>query len=104
MMDYVAMGERIRFRRRALRLTQEALAERAGITASFLGHVERGTRIASIETLMCLCRALGATPNELLGAEMLALSSELPERVTLCASGFLQGVAEMLRRNSVHEF
>lgn len=49
--DYVALGQRIRSHRCALHLTQEELAERVGISASFLGHIERGSRVLSVETL-----------------------------------------------------
>lgn len=56
--DYAAVGQRIRRRRRQLKFTQEQLAERAGIAASFLGHIERGTRKASMETFLCIADAL----------------------------------------------
>ncbi|MEA5069461.1 MAG: helix-turn-helix transcriptional regulator, partial [Christensenellaceae bacterium] len=53
-MDYRSLGMRIRKQRKNLHLTQEELAERAGISLSFLGHIERGTRKASLETLVSL--------------------------------------------------
>ena len=36
----------------------EQLAEMVDVSCSFLGHIERGTRIASVETLARLCEAL----------------------------------------------
>ena len=42
--DYGAMGARIRACRRELKLTQEKLAERVGISNSFVGHIERGEK------------------------------------------------------------
>ena len=39
-------------------LTQEQLAELAEISLSFVGHIERGTRTISVETLARLCKAL----------------------------------------------
>ena len=39
-------------------LTQEQLADLAGISLSFVGHIERGTRAISVETLARLCKAL----------------------------------------------
>ncbi|MEG0766237.1 MAG: helix-turn-helix transcriptional regulator [Clostridia bacterium] len=50
-MDYVAIGARIRRARKMSNLTQSKLAERVEISTSFLGHIERGSRIASIETM-----------------------------------------------------
>jgi transcriptional regulator with XRE-family HTH domain len=56
--NYAAIGAQIRRRRRELRLTQEVLAEKADIAPSYLGHVERGTRKPSVETLVHLAEAL----------------------------------------------
>lgn len=69
-MDYIDLGFKIRQLRRQKSLTQEQLAEIAGISPSFLGHIERGTRIASVDTLVALCNALEVTPNYLLSASL----------------------------------
>ena len=65
-MDYAKLGERIHQQRRLARLTQQELASAAGISVSFLGHLERGTRKASLETLVSICNALKISPNLLL--------------------------------------
>lgn len=65
-MDYKAFGRRVRERRKEKHFTQESLAEIVGVSASFMGHIERGSRIASLETLVGLCNALHASPNYLL--------------------------------------
>lgn len=57
-MDYKSLGERIRQHRRALNMTQEALGERANVGASMIGHVERGTRVPSLETIVHICEAM----------------------------------------------
>lgn len=64
---YRAIGRRIRALRQERALTQEQLAEKAGISLPFLGHIERGTRKLSIETLYKLMDALECTPEEILG-------------------------------------
>ena len=51
-MDYIDLGLKIRQLRRQKSMTQEQLAEMAGISPSFLGHIERGTRVASVDTLV----------------------------------------------------
>ena len=66
MIDYVALGQRILIRRMAMQLTQKQLAELAGISASYLGRIERGRRAPSVETLIALCNALAVRPTELL--------------------------------------
>ena len=63
--DYTAMGRRLRERRRALRLTQEKLAERVGISSSFIGHLERAEKIPSLMTVADLCSELDVSMDEL---------------------------------------
>lgn len=65
-MLYQGLGKRIRQQRKLLRMTQEQLAEQAGISLSFLGHIERGTRKASLDTLVRICNALQVSPQLLL--------------------------------------
>ncbi len=66
MIDYQAFGQRVRQVRREQRMTQAVLAEKLGISNSFMGHIERGTRIASLETLVTLCNVLKISPQALL--------------------------------------
>jgi len=63
---YSQLGKRIKQQRILARMTQEKLAEKAGISLSFLGHIERGTRKASLDTVVKICNALGVSPNMLL--------------------------------------
>lgn len=65
-MDYEAMGRRIKKLRKKAGLTQEQLAEKSNLSPSFLGHIERGTRVASLQTLVSICRALDVEPSVLL--------------------------------------
>lgn len=65
-MLYQDLGKRIRQQRVLAQMTQEKLAERAGISLSFLGHIERGTRKASLDTLVKICNALSVSPGLLL--------------------------------------
>ena len=65
-MIYENFGRRVQQQRKLARLTQEQLSEKAGISLSFLGHIERGTRKASVDTLVKLCNALSISPNLLL--------------------------------------
>jgi len=63
---YEALGRRIREQRKKAKMTQEALAEKAEISNSFMGHIERGTRKASLDTLVKICNALKVSPGVLL--------------------------------------
>ena len=59
-------GERIRILRKHKHLTQEQLGELAGLNPNYVGQVERGQRIPSIQTIHALAEALGVDPGFLL--------------------------------------
>lgn len=65
-LDYGKMGTRIRQVRKLKGWSQDELASRCGISMSFLGHIERGTRVMSLETFVNICGALDAGADELL--------------------------------------
>ena len=62
-------GNRIRVLRGRLALTQEQLAERAGISVDFLSLIERGKNSPSFENLDGLAAALGVTVAQLFAFE-----------------------------------
>lgn len=65
-MDYQAIGREIRKQRRAQDMTQEQLAEAVGVCVSFIGHIERGTRVMSLDTFVRICRALGCALDDII--------------------------------------
>ena len=65
-MDYKKLGMRVRQQRVLCQLTQEQLAEKAGVSNSFIGHIERGEKKASVETVVALCNAMSISPSVLL--------------------------------------
>ena len=65
-MDYRSIGKQIRAKRIELRLTQERLAERCDLSVSYMGAVERGDKIPSLETFITIANALGASSDDLL--------------------------------------
>jgi transcriptional regulator with XRE-family HTH domain len=56
--DYKAMGNRIRARRLEMGITQEKLAEKAEISTSHVGEIERGTSICSLEVIVRLANVM----------------------------------------------
>ncbi len=60
------LGRRINQLRKVRDLTQEELAERAGISVSFLSMIERAERLPHLTTLARLAEALGMTLSETL--------------------------------------
>jgi transcriptional regulator with XRE-family HTH domain len=63
----VSFGQTIRRKRKALGLTLEQLAERAGLTPNFVGSVENGQRDPSLSTVLALAKGLRTPLAELLG-------------------------------------
>jgi transcriptional regulator with XRE-family HTH domain len=59
-------GRRLRQLRTAHRLTQEQLAEAAGITSTYTSDLERGEKVPSLSILLRLARAFDITVGELL--------------------------------------
>lgn len=68
-MDQKAMGKRIWRAQKTLDITQEQLAELAEVSTSFIGHIERGTRVPSIETLYKLCKSIHITMEYAIAGE-----------------------------------
>src|SRR6266576_6281838 len=61
----VDVGERLRAIRSLRRATLRTIADRAGVSESFLSQVERGRASASIASLRRIAGALGVTVAEL---------------------------------------
>ena len=59
------IGERIRAYRRQAGMSQEALAEKAGLHATYIGQLERGEKNATIETVEKVASALGLPMEKL---------------------------------------
>jgi len=59
------LGNQILLTRRRLGLTQEALAERAGISVTFCGQIERGIRNPTFLILHSIATALETTVSGL---------------------------------------
>jgi transcriptional regulator with XRE-family HTH domain len=62
----VAVGQRLRDRREAKGLSQEALADLAELHRTFVGSVERGERNVSVVNIYRLAQALGSSASDLL--------------------------------------
>lgn len=63
-----AFGRRVRELRLKQGLTQESLAEAAGVHTTFISNVERGYRVPSVPTLLRLAGGLGVEPGKLVDA------------------------------------
>ena len=59
-------GETVRRLRKQAGLSQEALAERANLSADFLGFIERGENVPTLTTILQLAHALGVQPSKII--------------------------------------
>ena len=64
--DLTAIGDKIRSRRAKLGMSQEQLAELCGITSSYVGHIERGSRQLSLNTAISISTVLEISLDYLL--------------------------------------
>ena len=84
--NYTEIGMRIRRQREYAGMTQEQLGEACDLSTSFIGHIERGSRKLSVESLYKLASVLGVSVDYLLFDRMLKETS-LPADI----SAFLEG-------------
>ena len=63
--DLVAFGAHLRTLRHAAGLTQEALANQAGLHWTYVGQIERGERHLTLKTILRLAEGLGVGPGAL---------------------------------------
>lgn len=91
--NYTEIGKKLKSRRKALNLTQSALAEKVGLTESSISRYEAG-RISTMptSTVKRICEVLHIEPSELLGLtpeksfeydlkEVLKMADDLPPYV-----------------------
>lgn len=65
----MTLGQNIQTARRAKGLSQEALAERIGVSRQALGKWEKDTALPGLDNLQVLAAELGTGVDALLGAE-----------------------------------
>lgn len=63
-----ALGEAVRARRKAMAMSQEALADAAGIDRSHMGKIERGERNVTLLNVLRIAAALHGSGADLLRA------------------------------------
>jgi transcriptional regulator with XRE-family HTH domain len=100
------VGERIRKRRTELGLTQDELAQKAGISKSFLSDVENGKRSIGADTLLDLGRSMSVSLDYLMTGDVSDDKQEQaqipPELATFAANEGLS-VRDTLTLLRMHE-
>lgn len=99
-MDYEDMGRRIRRLRYGHGWTQEDLAELVDVSTSFIGHIERGSRKASMETLVSIANAFAVSTDYLLAGSLHhSVIGPLPSGLTAGQRSAMQELIRVLYDN-----
>ena len=100
MIDYKSIGTRIRAVRQEKKLTQEQLAEAAGVGVTHISHIETGNSVPSLQVMVDIINALGCSADELLCVEIeqarSLLNSWLSELVADCDSTEIKLITDMV--------
>jgi transcriptional regulator with XRE-family HTH domain len=88
------VGERIKARRLELEWTQDQLAQKAGISKSFLSDLENGKRSVGAENLLDIARALGVSIDFLMTGQVSEKPvTEVPIPATLARFAAEEGLS-----------
>ena len=82
------LGRRLKALRKRAAMTQEELAERAGINPKYISGIERGRENPTLDTLLRLARELGVQPVELFDFDLEGMT----------AAGMKKTATELLKR------
>lgn len=90
------IASRVKSLRKAAGLTQEQLAEKAGMGPEYLSRLETAQRIPSLETIVELAAALGTDPVDLLGKLENDAQAERSDRIATALRGISEENASFL--------
>ena len=65
-MELESIGKNIRNFRRSKKMRQEDLAEKTGLSTNYIGSLERGEKVPSLETFIEIANVLGVSADMLL--------------------------------------
>ena len=100
MNDYRFIGARIRAARLEKKMTQEQLAEAAGVGITHISHIETGNGIPSLQTVVEIINALDCSADEILCMEVKTarpeLNSWLSELVADCNTEEIKLISDIV--------
>ena len=74
--DYKKIGTKIHYFRTQRGVSQEALAEAAEVSRVFISQIERGEKVAHLDTMIAIANALSVTLNDFLYEYLTCFSDE----------------------------
>ena len=97
------IGERIRLYRNCAGLSQEALAEKAGLHSTYIGQLERGEKNATLESIEKVVRALDLSfetlfENIIIGNTKNEYAVECYEMITALPVSEQKAILELIKK------
>ena len=91
------MGQRIMVRRKSLRMTQEEMAEKLGVSAQMISNLELGKKAIRPENLARVCDVLGLSADFILtGTNTKTAVDAVAEKLTQLTAEELHIVSDMI--------
>lgn len=104
-MNYYEMGQRIRRYRKASNLSQEQLAERAGISVTHMSHIETGNTKLSLPVLVNIANTLSVQTDAIIyenpPANKTLVKRELSELIDSCSANKLNVIVDVLKATKI---
>lgn len=99
--NYTEIGQRIRKARLEAKMTQEYLAERAGVGTTHISHIETGNSVPSLKLLVDILNALGMSADAVLCDQLDHAGASFPamiaEELEDCTEEEVRIFSDMLR-------
>lgn len=96
--QYIEMGNRIKLRRKELRMKQNELAEKLDISNNHVSSIENGKEKPSLDIFICICEKLNVTPDYLLLGNMHTknVPQDIVDGLRLCSSDDIELVRQII--------
>ncbi len=91
------IGLRIMQRRKELRLSQEKLAEKIGISKNHLSNIQRDKYMPTTECIFKICSAMGNTPDYYLVGTPTSETDEIVNLIKTMPTSNQKKITELLR-------
>lgn len=84
---YIEMGQRIKLRRKELKISQAEIAKYLDISNNHMSSIENGRQKPSLDTFIGICRILNVTPDYLLLGSMHGynIPLDITDKLRLCS-------------------
>lgn len=100
-MNYYEIGQRIRKYRKALNLSQEQLAERAGISVTHMSHIETGNTKLSLPVLVNIANILSVQTDAIIYEKpqinKSSIKQELSQLIDSCPTNKLNVIIDVVK-------